>query len=391
MLITTSLSPKFVASATSLASQAQSAIIQYAKNPSPTGLQTVGTSIDRAITGIIGTFASINSRMANKPIVISVIGGAIFDFLWDVLEEASSIIIKLGEEVTSELVDELENVAELLEDILDQIKNDDDDDDDDSKSSKSTFSSTSSSSSSSSTESYTVVTPILDPIFSVDDSVISSLAQEILAEQELEACMTVASQFSLVGTLCSPATASPSLTSNSLISSDVSATSSPPSPAASNYALATYIPPSPAASSYALATYSPPPPSPSPAVDPSIKGTPLEDFGAKNGICTNGTQADFDAETAKECLASLSSQNWIDITCAATEGGDCPGQISACIGVTVESSGSNWHDPQDCYDGCVSCLAVAMDEGWNSAKCNIKAGLATCEIYYDLQPGAPSS
>src|SRR5579871_4073899 len=144
--------------------------------------------------------------------------------------------------------------------------------------------------------------------------------------------------------------------------------------------------------SYTSIEPSPPPtptPSPTPS-NPSIDGVPLEYYGAKNGQCSNGTQAYFDPQVAKECLASLRGTDWINMPCGAMQG-SCSGHISACDGVTVESRGTLWNNAQDCYDGCVSCLAIAMDNGWNSAECNIKVGLAKCTVRYDLRPGSPPS
>src|SRR5262249_16956286 len=105
---------------------------------------------------------------------------------------------------------------------------------------------------------------------------------------------------------------------------------------------------------------------PATASVPSINGVPLEYFGSKNGQCSGGKQADFDAQAAKECFASLRGSNWIDMPCASSQSG-CPDHIAACDGVSVESHGTSWNNPQDCYDGCVSCLAVLMDQGWNQA------------------------
>jgi hypothetical protein len=245
----------------------------------------------------------------------------------------------------------------------------------------------SSTSYSSSSSSYQTGNPIMDDIVTYDPAAAQSVAAQILSEESLLACMTITTGLEFVGTTCGATSLSPTPTTATDVTTSTApiTTEPPPSPSQQN---------PPESPKKAPGPDTPPPPKqPSPSQQasvPSIDGVPLEYFGPKTGKCSTGTQADFNAQAAKECLASLRSPDWINMPCAAMQG-SCSGHIDACNGVTVQSTGDLWQNARDCYDICVSCLAISMDNGWNNAECNIKVGLAKCHVNYNIRPSSTPS
>jgi hypothetical protein len=111
-------------------------------------------------------------------------------------------------------------------------------------------------------------------------------------------------------------------------------------------------------------TYTPPLPT------PTINGKPIDQSGGGQGTCKDivyGTVPNY--LDYLYCLANLRTNNWGSMICA---------------GATWYISGQYWNSVEDCFDGCVSCLAKLI-EGGNviQAKCNWAAGpvdVALCGV-----------
>ncbi len=51
-----------------------------------------------------------------------------------------------------------------------------------------------------------------------------------------------------------------------------------------------------------------------------------------------------------------------------------------CKGTKLYKTTSDYNSPTDCYDACVSCLAVAIDAGATQAMCTDSKGVAICSM-----------
>ena len=172
------------------------------------------------------------------------------------------------------------------------------------------------------------------------------------------ACLTPVAGFSIAGSLCATATPTPTPSSTVV-----------PTPIPSSTVVVTVYPPPSTTTTVVVV------PAPEPTLEePIITGKTLDQAGSGEGSCSQIVYGEvgIDVNVMLWCLTYI-RDGW-------------PKKI--CEGYGWAKHGVLWHDPHDCWDACVRCMADAIkDHNVISIFCGYKAGLdANCQMSFSNNP-----